>query len=195
MHARPAYFLSRANTRPRFAKREGLSAPSFVGERGRGDCLKPGAATVHRVDSRSVLKPHPLRRAVALTGPRSGSSVPACFNRTCQEQVCARFLVACCRYAISLNGQTGAPLAWGGRSSRAAAARTGRAEGDEALGWDIFGFTTPSDVGSPGERSIAFEMTSGLGRRVGLYWSPIFSGELSYTITRNLCSIAAVVGN
>ena len=79
--------------------------------------------------TRVLLEPHPLRRAVALTGPRSGSSVPACFNRTCQEQVCARFLVACCRYAISLNGQTGAPLAWGGRSSRAAAARTGRAEG------------------------------------------------------------------
>ena len=75
-------------------------------------------------------------------------------------------------------------MACGGRSSRAAAARTGRAEGDEALGWDIFGFTNRSDVGSPGERSIAFEMTSGLGRRVGLYWSPIFSGELSYTITR-----------
>jgi hypothetical protein len=70
----------------------------------------------------------------------------------------------------------------------AAQPRPGQDEpkGMEALGWDIFGFTTPSDVGSPGERSIAFEMTSGRGRRAGLYWSPIFSGELSYTIARNL---------
>jgi hypothetical protein len=77
---------------------------------------------------------------------------------------------------------------WLAAAGAAAQPRPGQDEpkGMEALGWDIFGFTTPSDVGSPGERSIAFEMTSGLGRRGGLYWSPIFSGELSYTIARNL---------
>ena len=192
MHARPAYFLSRASTRPTFGKREGLSAPSFVAERDRGDCLKPGAATVHRVDLRSVLEPHPLRRAVALTGPRSGSSVPACFNRTCQEQLCARFLVACCRYAISLNGQTGAPLAWGGRSSRAAAARTGRAEGDEALGWDIFGFTTPSDVGSPGKGASPLNTERSRQARRPLLVAYFFGGaELHYHAEP--LSIAAVV--
>jgi hypothetical protein len=59
-------------------------------------------------------------------------------------------------------------------------------KGAEALGGDIFGFTTPSDVGSPGEKGIAFDLTSGLGRRGGVYSSSALSTELSKTVARNL---------
>jgi hypothetical protein len=58
--------------------------------------------------------------------------------------------------------------------------------GAQALGGDIFGFTTPSDVGNPGERGIAFDLTSGLGKRGGLFWSSALSTELSRTVARNL---------
>jgi hypothetical protein len=58
-------------------------------------------------------------------------------------------------------------------------------KGAEALGGDIFGFTTPSDVGSPGEKGIAFDLTSGLGRRGGVYSSSALSTELSKTVARN----------
>jgi hypothetical protein len=37
---------------------------------------------------------------------------------------------------------------------------------------DIFGFTTPTDVGSPGDKDIALETTTRLGKRGGTYWSP-----------------------
>jgi len=59
-------------------------------------------------------------------------------------------------------------------------------KGATALGGDIFGFTTPSDVGSPGEKGIAFDLTSGLGRRGRVYSSSALSTELSKTVARNL---------
>jgi hypothetical protein len=59
-------------------------------------------------------------------------------------------------------------------------------KGSGALAGDIFGFTTGSDVGRPGERGLTLEMTSGFGRRGGIFWSSALSTELSKTVARNI---------
>jgi hypothetical protein len=53
-------------------------------------------------------------------------------------------------------------------------------------GGDLFGFTSPTDVGQPGERGIAFELSSRAGKRAGGYWSPTLKTEFSFTPEENL---------
>ena len=55
----------------------------------------------------------------------------------------------------------------------------------EIPGGDIFGFTSPTDVGQPGERGIAFELSSRAGKRAGGYWSPTLKTEFSFTAEEN----------
>ncbi|HEX2724566.1 MAG TPA: hypothetical protein VHN20_01960 [Beijerinckiaceae bacterium] len=60
---------------------------------------------------------------------------------------------------------------------------------DKALeipGGDIFGFTSPTDVGSPGDRGIAFELSSRAGKREGSYVSPTLKTQFGYTLAENL---------
>ena len=51
---------------------------------------------------------------------------------------------------------------------------------------DIFGFTTPTDVGSPGDKDIALETTTRLGKRGGTYWSPTLKTQVGGTIANNV---------
>ena len=53
-------------------------------------------------------------------------------------------------------------------------------------GGDIFGFTSPTDVGSPGDRGIAFELSNRAGKRAGSYWSPTLKTELRFTPMENV---------
>jgi hypothetical protein len=50
----------------------------------------------------------------------------------------------------------------------------------------IFGFMPPTDVGSPGDKGIALERTTRLGKRGGTYWSPTLKTQLSGTVANNL---------
>jgi hypothetical protein len=50
---------------------------------------------------------------------------------------------------------------------------------------DIFGFTSPTDVGNPGDRGIAFELSNRAGKRGGHYWSPTLKTQFSYTAEEN----------
>ena len=56
----------------------------------------------------------------------------------------------------------------------------------EIPGGDIFGFTSPSDVASQGERGIAFELSSRAGKRAGSYWSPTLKTQFSFTPEDNV---------
>jgi hypothetical protein len=61
--------------------------------------------------------------------------------------------------------------------------------GEQALeipGGDIFGFTSPTDVGSPGDRGIAFELSSRAGKGEGSYFSPTLKTQFGYTLANNL---------
>jgi hypothetical protein len=51
---------------------------------------------------------------------------------------------------------------------------------------DIFGFTTPTDVGSPGDKDITLETTTRLGKRGGTYWSPTLKTQMGGTIANNV---------
>jgi hypothetical protein len=53
-------------------------------------------------------------------------------------------------------------------------------------GGDIFGFTSPSDVGSPGEKGLAFETSTRVGKRGGTYISPTLKTQLSTMLAPNL---------
>jgi hypothetical protein len=55
----------------------------------------------------------------------------------------------------------------------------------EVPGGDIFGFTSPTDVGNPGDRGIAFELSGRAGKREGSYWSPTLKTQFSFTPTEN----------
>ena len=60
------------------------------------------------------------------------------------------------------------------------------AELPQVPGDDIFGFTSPSDTGNPGERSFSLESTSRIGRDGGLYVTPSVKIEFGYAIVDNL---------
>jgi hypothetical protein len=60
------------------------------------------------------------------------------------------------------------------------------AKGFEVPSGDIFGFTNPTDVGNPGDRGIAFELSSRAGKREGSYWSPTLKTQFSFTPAENL---------
>ena len=49
---------------------------------------------------------------------------------------------------------------------------------------DIFGFTTPTDVGSPGDKDIALETTTRFGKRGGTYWTPTLKTQMGGTIAK-----------
>jgi hypothetical protein len=53
-------------------------------------------------------------------------------------------------------------------------------------GGDIFGLTSSSDTGNPGDRGIAFETSSRAGRDSGGYWFTTLKTQLSATIAPNL---------
>src|SRR3712207_3475434 len=55
----------------------------------------------------------------------------------------------------------------------------------EVPGGDIFGFTSPTDVGRPGDRGIAFELSSRAGKQGGSYWSPTLKTQFSFTPAEN----------
>ena len=55
----------------------------------------------------------------------------------------------------------------------------------EVPGGDIFGFTSPTDVGNPGDRGIAFELSNRAGKREGSYWSPTLKTQFSFTPAEN----------
>jgi hypothetical protein len=55
----------------------------------------------------------------------------------------------------------------------------------EVPGGDIFGFTSPTDVGNKGDRGLAFELSNRSGKRDGSYWSPTLKTQFSYTLTDN----------
>jgi hypothetical protein len=52
-------------------------------------------------------------------------------------------------------------------------------------GGDIFGFTSPTDMGNTGER-IAFELSNRAGKRAGSYWSPTLKTRFSFTPDENV---------
>jgi len=54
--------------------------------------------------------------------------------------------------------------------------------GHEVPGGDIFGFTSPTDVGEKGDRGLALELSSRAGKRSGHYWSPTLKTQFSYTL-------------
>jgi hypothetical protein len=56
----------------------------------------------------------------------------------------------------------------------------------EVPGGDIFGFTSPTDVGDPGDRGIAFELSNRAGKRAGSYWSPTLKTQFSFTPEENV---------
>ena len=57
----------------------------------------------------------------------------------------------------------------------------------EIPGGDIFGFTSPTDVGSPGDRGVAFELTNRVAKPGGgTYWSPTLKTQFSGTVAENL---------
>jgi hypothetical protein len=56
----------------------------------------------------------------------------------------------------------------------------------EIPGGDIFGFTSPTDVGAPGDRGIAFELSNRAGKRAGSYWSPTLKTQFSFTPEQNM---------
>jgi hypothetical protein len=60
------------------------------------------------------------------------------------------------------------------------------AEGPQVPSGDIFGFTSPTDVGAPGDRGVAFETTSRFGRREGRYAAGTLKTQLGFTIAENL---------
>jgi hypothetical protein len=55
-------------------------------------------------------------------------------------------------------------------------------KGFEVPGGDIFGFTSPTDVGELGDRGLGFELTTRAGKRDGRYWSPTLKTQFSYTV-------------
>jgi hypothetical protein len=58
-------------------------------------------------------------------------------------------------------------------------------KGFEVPGGDIFGFTSPTDVGETGDRGLALELSGRAGKRGGSYWSPTLKTQLSYTLADN----------
>jgi hypothetical protein len=52
-------------------------------------------------------------------------------------------------------------------------------KGFEVPGGDIFGFTSPTDVGEAGDRALALELSNRAGKRDGTYWSPTLKTQLS----------------
>jgi hypothetical protein len=58
-------------------------------------------------------------------------------------------------------------------------------KGFEIPGGDIFGFTSPTDVGNKGDRGLAFELTGRAEKRDGTYVSPTLKTQFSYTIADN----------
>ncbi len=56
----------------------------------------------------------------------------------------------------------------------------------EVPGGDIFGFTSPTDVGDPGDTGLALETTTRIGKRSGTYVSPTLKTQVSRTIAPNL---------
>jgi hypothetical protein len=58
-------------------------------------------------------------------------------------------------------------------------------KGFEVPGGDIFGFTSPTDVGEKGDRGLAFELSNRAGKRDGSHWSPTLKTQFSYTLTDN----------
>jgi hypothetical protein len=53
-------------------------------------------------------------------------------------------------------------------------------------GGDIFGFTSSSDTGSPGDRGVAFETTSRFSRDSGSYWFTTLKTQFATTLAPNL---------
>ncbi len=58
-------------------------------------------------------------------------------------------------------------------------------QGFEVPGGDIFGFTSPTDVGETGDRGLALELSGRAGKRRGSYWSPTLKTQFSYTLADN----------
>ena len=56
----------------------------------------------------------------------------------------------------------------------------------EIPGGDIFGFTSPTNVGNPGARGIALELSNWAGKRAGSYWSPTLKTQFSFTPDENV---------
>lgn len=56
----------------------------------------------------------------------------------------------------------------------------------EVPGDDIFGFTSTSDTGTPGEKSFALESTTRFGKADGVYVSPSVKIEFGYSAAENL---------
>lgn len=70
------------------------------------------------------------------------------------------------------------------------AAEAAKAQGEERSadvpGDDIFGFTSPSDTGSVGEKSFSLETTTRFGKGGGPYVAPSLKIEQGYAIAENL---------
>ena len=49
-------------------------------------------------------------------------------------------------------------------------------------GGDIFGFTSPTDVGETGDRGVALELSNRAAKRDGRYWSPTLKTQFGYTL-------------
>src|SRR3954471_5885723 len=52
-------------------------------------------------------------------------------------------------------------------------------------GGDLFGFTSPSDVGERGDRGVAFELSNRAGKRAGRYCSATLNKQVSFTAAKN----------
>jgi hypothetical protein len=60
------------------------------------------------------------------------------------------------------------------------------AEMPDVPGGDIFGFTDPTDVGSAGDKGLAFEWTGSFGKREGHYRAQVLKTEFGVTPAENL---------
>jgi hypothetical protein len=72
-----------------------------------------------------------------------------------------------------------------GAQAQPPSSNTPEEQGFEVPGGDIFGFTSPTDVGEKGDRGVAFELSNRAGKRGGKYWSPTLKTQFGYTLTDN----------
>ena len=94
----------------------------------------------------------------------------------------------------ALLASAGASLAADLKSPKAKAPAPVEDNGPDVPGDDIFGFTSPSDIGKPGDSGLALENDGRFGKRDGTYRVLTQKLEYSRTITDNLALAVSVFG-
>lgn len=121
-------------------------------------------------------------------------SVLAAIRRRCRAGILLPFLFApYLALADSPGVRTAMPVSAvpdSGPCRKAAMQKPGESFPD-VPGGDIFGFTSPSDVGNPGDCAIAFELSGRVGKADGRYRAVTLKTQFSATIAENLAIAVA----